>query len=333
MTHYDVLIVGGGHAGALAAIALRQAGFAGTVDIVNAEPELPYERPPLSKNRLAGGKPFARSLIRPAAFRDGGRIDMLLGQSVVAVDPDAHRVTTDDGPTIVYGTLIWATGGAARRLGCAGHDLAGVHSVRSRADVNRMIGELPQVTRVVVIGGGYIGLGAAAVLAKRGKQGGPIRSDDQAEPLATTLSSGWMHDLLDYDLRPTPAQVKCPTLSLNGSKDGQVLPGQNLPTIRAATRGNPNVTLVELPNLNHLFQAAKTGASGEYADIEETIAPIALDTMAAWLAKHVDACASRRIDPIVAIPMPFTVYQLQTPVHQDFCGRFRRSRDGSPMFP
>ena len=170
MTRYDVLIVGGGHAGAQAAIALRQAGFAGTVGIVNAEPELPYERPPLSKDYLAGDKPFERLLIRPAAFWAERRIDMVLGRTVDAVDPDAHRVTTDDGASIGYGTLVWATGGAARRLACAGHDLAGVHSVRSRADVDRMIGELPQVTRVVVVGGGYIGLEAAAVLATLGKQ-------------------------------------------------------------------------------------------------------------------------------------------------------------------
>ncbi|PMU98603.1 hypothetical protein, partial [Pseudomonas sp. GP01-A4] len=69
--------------------------------------------------------------------------------------------------------------------------------------------------------------------------------------------------------------------------DGQVLPEQNLPPIRTATKGNPDVTIVELPGLNHLFQTAKTGALGEYADIEETVAPVALDTMADWIRKRV----------------------------------------------
>ena len=114
-----------------------------------------------------------------------------------------------------------------------------------------------------------------------------IRDPSQAEVLAAELSSGWMRNLVDYDPAPTLAKVKCPILALNGSKDGQVPPDQNLPAIRAATRANPDVTLVELPGLNHLFQTAKTGSVGEYADIEETVAPIALDTISAWLRKHV----------------------------------------------
>lgn len=107
-----------------------------------------------------------------------------------------------------------------------------------------------------------------------------------ADALATQMSSNRMRGLMDYDPRPTLAKVRCPILALNGSKDGQVPPEQNLPAIREATRGNPDVTVVELPGLNHLFQTASTGAVGEYADIEETIAPVALDTMSAWIRKH-----------------------------------------------
>lgn len=95
---------------------------------------------------------------------------MLTGQRVIAVDPLAHSVTTADGDRIGYGTLIWATGGDARRVSCSGHDLAGVHSVRNRADVDRMVAELATTERVVVIGGAYIGLEAAAVLSKLGKR-------------------------------------------------------------------------------------------------------------------------------------------------------------------
>src|SRR3546814_7496835 len=83
---YDVLIVGGGHGGAQAAIALRQNGFSGSIAIVGDEPELPYERPPLSKDYLAGDKPFERLLIRPPAFWAERAVTMLTGRRVIAVD-------------------------------------------------------------------------------------------------------------------------------------------------------------------------------------------------------------------------------------------------------
>jgi 3-phenylpropionate/trans-cinnamate dioxygenase ferredoxin reductase subunit len=166
---YDILIVGAGHGGAQAALALRQQKFAGSIALLGNEPEPPYERPPLSKEYLSGEKPFERILIRPATFWAERDVTLLLGEQVVAVDAEAHRVTLADGATIGYGTLIWAAGGAPRRLACAGHSLAGVHSVRTRADVDAMMAELASTRRVVVIGGGYIGLEAAAVLAKLGK--------------------------------------------------------------------------------------------------------------------------------------------------------------------
>jgi len=170
MSHYDILIVGAGHAGAQAAIALRQNKFEGSIAIVGDEPEIPYERPPLSKDYLAGDKPFERILIRPATFWAERDVAMLTGKRVVAVDASAHQVATAEDETIAYGTLIWAAGGSPRSLVCSGHDLAGVHAIRTRADVDRLMRELATTTRVVVIGGGYIGLEAAAVLTKLGKK-------------------------------------------------------------------------------------------------------------------------------------------------------------------
>ncbi|MCX8475603.1 MAG: FAD-dependent oxidoreductase [Sphingomonas sp.] len=179
MSRYDVLIVGAGHAGAQAAIALRQNKFAGSIALLGDEPELPYERPPLSKEYLAGDKPFERLLIRNAAFWEERDVALLPGRSVVRVDPTAHSITTAEGEGIGYGTLIWATGGKPRRLACAGSDLTGVHTVRTRADVDRMIAELPEVRRVAVIGGGYIGLEAAAVLAKLGRAVTVLEAQDR----------------------------------------------------------------------------------------------------------------------------------------------------------
>ena len=113
---FDILIVGAGHGGAQAAIALRQRGFAGTIALLGDEAELPYERPPLSKDYLAGDKPFERILLRPPAFWTDRDVALLPGRTVVRVDPVAYSVTTADDAVIGYRTLIWATGGAPRRL-------------------------------------------------------------------------------------------------------------------------------------------------------------------------------------------------------------------------
>lgn len=176
---FDICIVGAGHGGAQAAIALRQRKFDGTIAMIGEEPEIPYERPPLSKDYFAGEKTFDRILIRPAAFWKERNVAMLTGRRVVAVDPAAQTVSLASGETMGYGKLIWAAGGHARRLNCAGHDLAGVHTVRTRNDVDRIVGELKTTSRVAVIGGGYIGLEAAAVLTKFGKQVTVLEAQDR----------------------------------------------------------------------------------------------------------------------------------------------------------
>ncbi|MXP15344.1 NAD(P)-binding protein [Altererythrobacter confluentis] len=169
MDHADVVIVGTGHGGAQAAIALRQNGFEGSVILIGRENEPPYERPPLSKEYLAGQKPFERIQIRPVQFWADKDIDLRLGHYVAAVDWMDHTITLGDDSRISYRKLIWAAGGDPRRLSCPGSDLAGIHSVRNRADVDRMKAELAAgAKRVVVVGGGYIGLEAAAVLTKLG---------------------------------------------------------------------------------------------------------------------------------------------------------------------
>lgn len=167
---FDCLIIGAGHGGAQAAVQLRQLGFAGSIAMIGDEPEIPYERPPLSKDFLAGEKEFARMLIRPESFWAERNVVMLTGKRVTAVDAAARTVTTDGGEVFGYGDLIWATGGAPRKLTCQGHDLAGIHAIRTRADVELLKSELAATNRVAIVGGGYIGLEAAAVLTKLGKQ-------------------------------------------------------------------------------------------------------------------------------------------------------------------
>ena len=168
--NYDVLIVGAGQGGAYAAITLRQQGFEGTIGMVGRESEPPYERPPLSKEYMLGDKTFDRLYIRPREFWATKNIDLVLGVEVSAIDPAAKSVTLSDGCTCTYGSAIWATGGDPRQLTIPGAQLPGVHGVRTREDADAILAELTDVTRVVVIGGGYIGLEAAAVLRKLGKE-------------------------------------------------------------------------------------------------------------------------------------------------------------------
>jgi 3-phenylpropionate/trans-cinnamate dioxygenase ferredoxin reductase subunit len=167
---FDVVIVGAGHGGAQVAVMLRTQKFEGSIAIIGDEPELPYERPPLSKEYFAGEKEFERIQLRPAKYWDEREVTMLLGKRVVSVDPAAHTVTTDGGETIAYGKLVWATGGAPRMLPIPGGDLPGVQGVRTRADADAMKAASETAGQIVVIGGGYIGLEAAAVLNKAGKK-------------------------------------------------------------------------------------------------------------------------------------------------------------------
>lgn len=169
MDSADIVIVGAGHGGAQAAIALRQHGFAGSIVLLGREAELPYERPPLSKDYLARDKPFERILIRPQTFWADKQVTLRPGCSVSRVDPQAKALALSDGGSLRYGTLVWATGGDPRRLSCPGADLAGVQAVRTKADADALMAALDGgARRVVVVGGGYIGLEAAAVLTKLG---------------------------------------------------------------------------------------------------------------------------------------------------------------------
>lgn len=168
--HVDVLIVGAGQAGAHAALFLRQQKYAGSILVVGEEPDFPYERPALSKDYLSGEKPFAKMLLRPEEFWTEKNVAFLRDERVERVAAAAHEVATRSGKTLRYGKLVWAAGGRPRRLPCQDKDIAGVHAIRDRADVDRVKAELEATDEAIVIGAGYIGLEAASVLRKRDKR-------------------------------------------------------------------------------------------------------------------------------------------------------------------
>ena len=167
--HADVVIVGTGHGGAQAAIALRQHGHEGSILMIGRDDAPPYERPPLSKEYLAGDKGFERIMIRPEKFWAEKNITLRLGAAVTGIDPAKHTLTLSDGVQVTYRKLIWSGGGDPRRLPVPGAVLPGVFYVRDKSDADAMMQSLADGSkRAVVIGGGYIGLEAAAVLRKLG---------------------------------------------------------------------------------------------------------------------------------------------------------------------
>ncbi len=162
------VIVGAGHAGGRAAEAMRMLGFEGKIILIGAEPHLPYERPPLSKELLQteGGEGF--TLIRDQAYYDENRIDCRLGSRATAIDRDAKSITLQDGTPLSYDKLLLTTGGAVRRLDLPGADLSNVFYLRTLDDSRAIESRLGDAPRVVIVGGGFIGLEVAASARRRG---------------------------------------------------------------------------------------------------------------------------------------------------------------------
>jgi 3-phenylpropionate/trans-cinnamate dioxygenase ferredoxin reductase subunit len=165
----SVVIVGAGQAAAQLAISLRQGGFADPITIIGEEPYLPYQRPPLSKKFLATPQTPETLFLRPVAFWRDHQVSLELGTAVGAVDRQRDRVVLVDGRELDYATLVLATGTSARAIAIPGADRAGVHSLRKIDDVRRLRTELDAARRVVIIGGGYIGLEVAAVMRAEGR--------------------------------------------------------------------------------------------------------------------------------------------------------------------
>ena len=166
MSH--VIVVGAGQAGASCVARLRAKGFDGQITLIGEEPFPPYQRPPLSKAYLLGEMKRDRLYLRPETYYAEHEIALKLGTAVSAIDPEARQLTVGD-ELLAYDDLVLATGSTPRRLPAAiGGDLDGVMVVRGLHDVDAMAPRFTKDVRVLIVGGGYIGLEAAAVAAKLG---------------------------------------------------------------------------------------------------------------------------------------------------------------------
>jgi 3-phenylpropionate/trans-cinnamate dioxygenase ferredoxin reductase subunit len=163
-----ILVIGGGQAGAQAVDALRREGFSGRIVLVGNENELPYQRPPLSKKFLAGEMAADRLLFRHQAFYDEHNIELKLGISATRLDAAGQEATLSSGEVIHYDRLLMCTGAVSRQLTCPGADLTGVHYLRRICDVPAIQKLMKSGARTVIVGGGYIGLEAAATARQFG---------------------------------------------------------------------------------------------------------------------------------------------------------------------
>ncbi len=167
MSHF--VIIGAGQAGATLAETLRKKGHDGAITMIGAEPLPPYQRPPLSKAYLLGDMALERLFLRPEAWYGEHNVQLREGCTATAIDAAAQTVTLSDGEALPYDKLALTTGAEPHRLPAKmGGNLAGVYTVRSLADVEAMKPEFAAGRKVLIIGGGYIGLEAAAVAAKLG---------------------------------------------------------------------------------------------------------------------------------------------------------------------
>lgn len=213
-----VVIVGAGQAGAACAAKLRALKFDGEITMIGDEPSLPYQRPPLSKAYLLGDVPQERLWLRSAEFWSDHRVNLKLGQPVLAIDTATRRLRLDD-KNLTYDDLVLATGSAPRRLPAAiGGDLEGVFTVRTLADVDHMRVEFSPGRNLLVIGGGYIGLEAAAVGRKLGLN---VMVVEMAPRILQRVAAS---ETADYFRR------------LHGDNDVQILEGTGVERLLGETR-------------------------------------------------------------------------------------------------
>jgi 3-phenylpropionate/trans-cinnamate dioxygenase ferredoxin reductase subunit len=162
------VIIGAGQAGGQAAETLRREGFTGRIVLVGDEPYIPYQRPPLSKKFMAGEMPLERVYFKPPEFFDAENVELRLKTPATKIDPARKVVSLCGDEHITYDKLLIATGSRVRTINIPGADLPGIHYLRSIEDVEGIQKNFKEGAKLVIVGGGYVGLEVAAVAVKRG---------------------------------------------------------------------------------------------------------------------------------------------------------------------
>lgn len=183
----QVVIVGGGLAGAGTAVALRDQGYTGSIVVFAAENHVPYERPPLSKGYLKGETVASEGEVKPQDWYAAHDVDLRLGTAVTAVEHEAHQVVSTDGGRTAYDRLVIATGSSPRRADLPGHDLGGVLSLRTIEDSDALKAAFGSGARIVIIGAGWIGLEVAAAARDAGASVTVLESAEQ--PLLAVMGA------------------------------------------------------------------------------------------------------------------------------------------------
>jgi len=214
-----ILIIGGGQAGAQAVDTLRREGFAGRLLLIGEEPELPYQRPPLSKKYLCGEMAADRLLFRHQSFYDEHRVELILGVKAVRLDAAAHQVTLSDGRQLTYDGLLLGLGASSRRLTCPGAELAGVHYLRGLSDVSPIRAGFKSGRRVVIVGGGYIGLETAATCRHMGCE---VTVLEMADRIMNRVVAPTVSDYFALEHRAHGVEILCDMRVIRLEGEGRV---------------------------------------------------------------------------------------------------------------
>ena len=191
-----IVIIGAGHAAGQAAASLRQAKFAGPITIIGDEAHVPYQRPPLSKQYLAGTQLADKVYLRAEKFYADKDIQLMLDTRATQIDSSTKTINLDNGETIAYEKLLISTGSRPRKLSIEGSDLSGIHYLRTMDDVDGIRADVKPGANLVIVGGGYIGLEVAAVGIELGMNVHVLEMEERILQRVTTPEmSAYYHKL------------------------------------------------------------------------------------------------------------------------------------------